>query len=150
MPTDVSGDLMQIVLLLGLALIVVSCVWLAFLPGKIARRRNHPSQDAIRLCGVVGLFIWPAWFVALVWAHSKPKLSAGRDAGATPFAQRPSEIPRAAEDEWGDLPGSFDVAGVDRDSGLDTHVVIEAESPANARVKAELRGIVVTGVRRVL
>ena len=42
---------------------------------------------------------------------------------------------------------SFVVLGVDRQSGMDTRVRVDAESPANARVKAELKGILVTDVR---
>ena len=36
------------------------------------------------------------------------------------------------------------VKGVDKDSGFDTELVVNAESPANAKVKAELQGLVVT------
>ena len=41
---------------------------------------------------------------------------------------------------------SFVVHGVDRESGLDTTLRIDASSSANARVKAELKGVVVTEV----
>ena len=40
----------------------------------------------------------------------------------------------------------YTVCGVDRESQLDTEVVIEAATAANARAKAELRGVVVTEV----
>ncbi len=40
----------------------------------------------------------------------------------------------------------FIVKGVDRESGFDTELKIDAESEANARVKAELKGVVVTDV----
>jgi hypothetical protein len=45
-------------------------------------------------------------------------------------------------------PGRFVVKGVDRETRMDTQWVCEAESEANARVKAELEGIVVTAVER--
>jgi hypothetical protein len=48
-----------------------------------------------------------------------------------------------------DGPGTFQVFGVERDSRTDWSSVIEADSSANAQVKAELEGIVVTQVRRV-
>lgn len=59
-------------------------VWLAGLPGRIARSRGHADADAIRLCGLVGLVLPIAWVVAIVWAHtanskgatSKPKPAA--------------------------------------------------------------------------
>lgn len=46
-------------------------------------------------------------------------------------------------------PGVFDVLGVNRQTGQDSTMRIEAGSPANAKVKAELAGLVVTAVRRV-
>lgn len=41
----------------------------------------------------------------------------------------------------------FRIIGVDRESGMDTEVVIHAETEANAKAKAELRGVVVTSVQ---
>jgi len=46
-------------------------------------------------------------------------------------------------------PGRYRVVGVDRATKLDTTWHVEADSVANARVKAELEGIVVTGIERV-
>ena len=40
--------------------------------------------------------------------------------------------------------GRFTVKHVDKDSGYDTEIVIHADSEANPRVKAGLKGIVVT------
>ena len=40
----------------------------------------------------------------------------------------------------------FTVKAVDKESGYDTEIVIHADSAANARVKAGLKGIVVTPV----
>jgi hypothetical protein len=48
-----------------------------------------------------------------------------------------------------DGPGRFRVIGVDRESTLDVTDYITADSEANAKVKAELRGIVVTRIDRV-
>jgi hypothetical protein len=48
-----------------------------------------------------------------------------------------------------DGPGSYRVIGVDRTTREDKDITIEAASSDNARVKAELEGIVVTEVRRV-
>jgi hypothetical protein len=48
-----------------------------------------------------------------------------------------------------DGPGSYRVIGVDRATREDKDITIEAASSDNARVKAELEGIVVTEVRRV-
>lgn len=47
-----------------------------------------------------------------------------------------------------DGPGKYRVVGVDQASRADRDVVVEAASRANAQVKAELDGIVVTSVAR--
>jgi hypothetical protein len=58
----------------------------------------------------------------------------------------PGGFPVVAE---ADGPGTFRVTGVDRQTTLDVTDHIPADSAANARVKAELRGIVVTRIDRV-
>ncbi len=55
------------------------------------------------------------------------------------FASSPSAVSEG---------GRFRVSGVDKESGFDTSMVIDAESEANAKVKAELKGIVVTSVAK--
>src|SRR3954469_17226929 len=47
-----------------------------------------------------------------------------------------------------DGPGTYRVAGVDKATRADRTMMVEAESPANAQVKAELDGIVVTAVTK--
>lgn len=47
-------------------------ICLGFVPGRIARRRGHPSAEVIRICGLIGLLIWPLWLVAYIWAHTGP------------------------------------------------------------------------------
>ena len=54
-------------------------------------------------------------------------------------------LPAAAE---ADGPGAYVVAGVDRTTRADREVTIDAASRANARVKAELEGIIVTSIRK--
>ena len=51
--------------------------------------------------------------------------------------------------EPADGPGRYEVVGVNRESKLDTTWQCDAQSLANARVKAELEGIIVTSVRKV-
>ena len=43
------------------------------------------------------------------------------------------------------MPG-FTVKGVDRESGFDTELTVHADTADNARIKAELKGVVVTAV----
>lgn len=53
-------------------LIVIGAIilYVGYLPGRIARRRNHPNADAICLCGRIGAIILPLWLVAIIWAHT--------------------------------------------------------------------------------
>jgi Protein of unknown function (DUF3302) len=48
---------------------VVFMVWLAGLPGRIARARKHPDAEAVNLLGWAGLLptIYP-WVQAFIWA----------------------------------------------------------------------------------
>ncbi len=48
-----------------------------------------------------------------------------------------------------DGPGQYCVEGVDRQTKMDKTLHIQADSAANAKVKAELEGIVVTSVKKV-
>lgn len=45
-------------------------------------------------------------------------------------------------------PGRFKVSGVRKDTRQDVTWFCEADSPENAKVKAELEGIIVTGIER--
>jgi hypothetical protein len=42
------------------------------LPGAIARARNHPQADAIRVCGWMGIITLVLWPLALIWAYVAP------------------------------------------------------------------------------
>ena len=52
--------------------IVVGIVKVHELPADIAARRGHPQVDAIRICSLLGLIIFPFWMFALLWAYMKP------------------------------------------------------------------------------
>ncbi|ARN73186.1 DUF3302 domain-containing protein [Oceanicoccus sagamiensis] len=53
----------------GIALVVV----IGNIPGNIARERGHPQVDAIATLAWIGLLtLGIGWFVALVWAKTKP------------------------------------------------------------------------------
>lgn len=53
-------------------IIVVGIITVHELPGKIARRRGHPQAEAIRICSLLGLIVFPFWMVALLWAYTRP------------------------------------------------------------------------------
>ena len=126
-------------------LLLVMGAYLVYIPIRIARERNHPRREAITACAVLSLFIWPLWIVALIWALSAPDPKAGGSpqkpkgyAGGKSL-NMPDDKPAA---------GRYVVRGVDRQTGMDTTWRCTAESEANAKVKGELQGIVVTSVER--
>lgn len=129
-------------------LVLIGLIVIAGFPGSTAKRRGHPSASAITLLGYLGLILLPCWIVAYVWAHTGPDLSKklasykGHLFSNDPI---PATVPAHLDDE----PGRFEVVGVDRETQLDTRLVIDADSRANAQVKAELRGVIVTAVSRV-
>jgi uncharacterized membrane protein len=58
----------------SVVVIVVGIIKLHELPGKIAKDRGHPQAEAIRICSLLGLLIFPFWMIALLWAYTKPML----------------------------------------------------------------------------
>jgi membrane-bound acyltransferase YfiQ involved in biofilm formation len=59
-----------IVLIVLVASTVFVVVFLAILPGMIAKRRNHPWAQAVTVAGWVTLFLgFALWPVALIWAY---------------------------------------------------------------------------------
>lgn len=62
-----------IVLLILVIAAIVIWVVLAMLPGKIARKRNHPQADAINVGGWLGALLGGVlWPIFLIWAYTKP------------------------------------------------------------------------------
>jgi amino acid transporter len=79
-------DVFAVIVLLVLAItVVVVIVVLGSLPGKIARKRNHPYAQAVTVAGWIGLIFIVLWPLALIWAYV--------------------DVPRAAPaaTEWNDL-----------------------------------------------
>lgn len=65
--------LLVLVFLLVFAVLVVALiVFMAILPGQIAKSRSHPQAEAIAICGWVGLPTGILWAIALVWAFIRP------------------------------------------------------------------------------
>ena len=63
--------LIVLLLLVGVGIWLV--VLLGNLPGNIARKAGHPQTEAIVVLSWVGLLtLGVAWFIALVWAKTKP------------------------------------------------------------------------------
>ena len=60
------------VIIFCVVVIVVGIVKIHELPGEIARKRGHPQAEAIRICSLLGLIIFPFWMIALLWAYMRP------------------------------------------------------------------------------
>lgn len=59
-----------IVLIVLVASTVFVVVFMAMLPGMIAKKRNHPYAEAVTVAGWVTLFFgFVLWPVALIWAY---------------------------------------------------------------------------------
>lgn len=62
-----------IVIIVLIAVVIWLVSLLGPMPGKIARQRQHPQADAIRVLGWIGLLtMGVGWFAALVWAFTNP------------------------------------------------------------------------------
>lgn len=64
-------DFMTIcIILIVIGVNVYFLLYLAGLPGKIARDRQHPQAEAIAVCGWLSLVTFFAtWPIALIWAY---------------------------------------------------------------------------------
>ncbi len=59
-----------IVLIVLAASTIFVIVFMAMLPGTIAKRRNHPWKDAVSIGGWVTLFFgFTLWPLVLIWAY---------------------------------------------------------------------------------
>ncbi len=114
------------------AVVFVGVLGLYFVPTIIAVSNRHPRRVPIIVLNTLAGVSVVGWIAALIWALMPPP----SDAAARGL---PVDLPA-------DKPGKFRVSGVDRESGLDAVLYIDAESAPNARVKAELRGMIVTQV----
>ena len=74
---------LMLLILVVFSLLVVLVVWflaeMAMLPGKIARKRNHPQAEAISVAGWLGLLMTMGvlWVLAVVWAYTGPASQTG-------------------------------------------------------------------------
>jgi len=64
-------DVVSLVAIAACVLVIIVGIYeIHSLPGEIAERRNHPQAQAITVCSIMGLIVFPFWMVALVWAYA--------------------------------------------------------------------------------
>jgi hypothetical protein len=75
-------DLFAWIVLVILALSTIAViVFMAMLPGMIARQRRHPWASAVTVAGWVTLFLgFALWPVVLIWAYVDIPAVPGREA----------------------------------------------------------------------
>ena len=62
-------------IIFSVIVIVVGVIKVHELPGEIAKRKGHPQAEAIRICSLLGLIVFPFWMIALIWAYIKPVMN---------------------------------------------------------------------------
>ena len=85
-------------IIFSVVVIVVGIIKVHGLPGDIAKRKGHPQAEAIRICSLLGLIVFPFWMFALLWAYIKPvmtPISIETDSGSN--AQPTPEAPDGAQ-----------------------------------------------------
>ncbi|MFG0273809.1 MAG: PH domain-containing protein [Phycisphaerales bacterium] len=90
---------------------------------------------------------WPMIENPLRFKRAIETVMGGEQATQDERAEGTAREAAPAPDDGG--PGEFRVEGVEKESQEDAEIVVKARSLANARVKAEMSGIVVTSVQRV-
>lgn len=67
---DIFALFILIVLLISAVAVLVL---LAMMPGRIAKRRQHPQAEAINVCGWCGILTMGILLpLAYIWAYTKP------------------------------------------------------------------------------
>jgi hypothetical protein len=81
-----------VMLVLIIALAIAAVVVLGMLPGKIARRRNHPQAQAINVLSWAGLLLsfGVLWVVALAWAYVQLLRRPESESPSAPSSQLPA------------------------------------------------------------
>jgi hypothetical protein len=98
---------------------MLTYIWIAGLPGRIALARNHPEAEAVKLMGWAGLLptVLP-WIQALIWAFKPTDI--------VDIRRFPKEEARAIDEEMGRLKGE---SGAAAEHGRATNPPREASAP---------------------
>jgi hypothetical protein len=93
----IALDIFAFIILLVLIVAVVAVlILLGMMPGRIARKRNHPQAEAINMCGWWGLITMGLLLpLAYIWAYTNPRY---RLSGA-PLEETEAASPEEGEGE---------------------------------------------------
>jgi hypothetical protein len=122
--------------------VLASSIWVLFDANKLMigltkeERRSVSSRGALSPAG---------WFLVslLLWIIGFPWYVSIRNGYAAAQARKRAAITQSRPPG---VPGRYVVVGVDRETKLDTTWRVTAANRENARVKAELEGIIVTSI----
>ena len=103
---DTAADIIAIFVILVMPIGAIVLFWMVHvLPEKIAERRHHPQQEAIKVLCLLSLaFGGMLWPLAWLWAYSKPvlhKLAYGTDKHDTFYAEHAAAAADARVEEGG-------------------------------------------------
>jgi hypothetical protein len=104
----------------------------------IGKGSDNGRDAMIKLLGTVGVVAIVIWVISTGVRSGISQSHKLSPSSPTPHASSANH----------DDSGRYRVWGVDRQTKMDTSWVGSAESQANAKVKAELEGIIVTSIRR--
>jgi hypothetical protein len=120
-------------LMISIVAVTVALSWLGLSPGA-------SMVVAMILAGIsLAAYMVNQFKAQRILDHDYKMIADGRT-GSPPYATGASD---------GDGEGMYCIVGVDKESGMDTTWHAHASSAANAKVKGELQGIVVTQVTKV-
>ncbi|TWU44176.1 Inner membrane protein YiaW [Novipirellula aureliae] len=88
-----------------LVMIAAAIVIIGSIPGKIARKRNHPWPDAVNVASWIGLATGVLWPLAFIWAYlpvpaksGSGSADAGRDEDYANLKHRIAELEAATKE----------------------------------------------------
>jgi Protein of unknown function (DUF3302) len=76
---------------------LISVVWLAGLPGRIAIARKHPDAEAVKMMGYAGFLAAVPWIQAFIWAFKPTDI--------VDIRRMPREEAKAIDEEIARLSG---------------------------------------------
>jgi predicted permease len=101
---DVALNIASLCLILFAVLtIVLGIVKIHEYPSKVAEARNHPQQQAILACSLLGLLVFPLWMFALLWAYGGV-IGQPLPATAAPATPGPANAPSGAAEADASAP----------------------------------------------